>query len=461
MNQAIILGQCLLLWAIALAIGRYATRRDGRAPADDMGVFWLAILALYSTLPPLLWLAKGGYYDQFSNIRLFRLQPSPPEVISLLNLAIAYAVSFGVVYFLFRRRIPRFQPEAFPLISKSKLLAAVVVVGSFQLAMLVVYIGGFMQAQTSYLDSYRVVQEMPLVQRQLLKVGAGMALMATTVLVVGLLQRWGRGRKLIVAYVIFTILSFDPDGARTSVILPLLALVLTWHVVVRPIDTRRWIVGGIVGLLLFLALGLRRDVGSWSDLRYASIEVGEFDHLWANAVELLQQRQTSGLEIPGAARFAEFVAFIPSQILPFEKRTADTWFLETFYPGYREMGGGYVFGAISQAVIGGGILEAVIRGAALAWIAASLMRWCRRRTSQWWRLPLYQYLLILTYQSVRDTTFHVLTDVIQLAIPTLILLAALGTILTIAPPVDRAAVFGPRFGRPLPDGRSIGDMAGR
>lgn len=179
--------------------------------------------------------------------------------------------------------------------------------------------------------------------------------------------------------------------------------------------------------MFFLALGLLRDLGSWAELGALSrdgIEVSEFDSLWANAVDLLRARESGGLHVPVAARFGEFWAFIPSQLLPFQKLSLSDWFVQTFYPAYQEAGGGLAFGAISQAMIGGGV--PALRGGVLDALATWAMKWHRSPTATWWRLPLYLYLLIFVFQSVRDTTFRQLDDVVQLVWPALLFVALTG-----------------------------------
>jgi hypothetical protein len=309
---------------------------------------------------------------------------------------------------------------------------ALAIVLVFQTTMLVVVVGGFISTAESYIDSYRVVQELPLPVRQVLKIEGGMASIATLVLLVAILQRWPRQRLFFILYLAIVLLSFDPEGSRVAVATGLLSVAIAWHVLVRPIPARWWFAGGFFGLVFFLALGLRRALGSWDEFGVLSPDgfgIGEFESLWANAVELLQARESGGLDVPVAARFGEFWAFMPSQLLPFQKLSLSDWLVQTFYPAYYEAGGGLAFGAISQAVIGGGVPEAALRGAILGAMAAWLMKWYRTPSATWWRLPLYLYLLVFVFQSVRDTTFRLLGDAVQIVLPALLLIALTGALL--------------------------------
>jgi hypothetical protein len=277
------------------------------------------------------------------------------------------------------------------------------------------------------MDSYAAIAELPVGARQALKVGAGIAAVSKMVLLVALVQRWPRHRLLAALYLLTIVLSFDPNGERTVIVTGFLSVAIAWHVLVRPIRTRFWLGAAVVGLILFLALGTRRNVGHFTQFGLLPSEgVGEFDALWANGLELARAREAGHFHVGTTTRFGELWAFVPSQILPFEKTSLSNWFVETYHHDYAAQGGGLAFGAIAQAVIGGGVVEALVRGAILGALAAWVMRWYRRSTASWWRFPLYLYFLIFVYQSIRDTTFRSLTELVQVALPALVLVGILG-----------------------------------
>ena len=440
-DQLIVLGLVLLIYASVIGVAVFAARRNRRAPADDIGVMWLVVLALYTTISPITWLLQGGTYSILSFSRLFILQPSSVEMIELLQISTAYALAFGMAYVTFRLRSPIGPMGHHAYISGSKLAGALAVVVAFQAAMLVISIGGFIRAPESYHDTYKVIQELPLGLRQGLKVGQGMASVAMLVLLVGVLQRWPRQRLLFGMYLLVVLLSFDARGSRMAIATGLLSAGIGWHVLVRPIPLRWWISSGLLGLLVFTALGVLRALESWEEFGTVDFDgagVGEFDALWANGVELLQAKEFQQLDMPLAARFGELWAFVPSQFLFFEKWSAADWFVETFHPDDQAIGGGWAFGAIGQAIIGDGAWEAAIRGGVLGALAAWIMKWYRSPQAKWWALPMYLYLLTFVYQSVRDTTFQPLGSVIQIVLPALLLVELLGTLLDFSKNTTRA-----------------------
>jgi hypothetical protein len=431
-DQLIVLSLVLLIHASVIGVAAFAARRNMRAPADDIGVMWLVVLALYTTLSPITWLLQGGAYSILSFSRLFTLQPSSVEMVELLRIAVAYTIAFGAVYVTLRWRSPIGRTCDHAYISGSKMAGALTIVIAFQIAMLIVSVGGFIRAPETYHDTYKVIQELPLGLRQALKVGQGIASVAMLVLLVAVLQRWPRQRFLFVIYVLVVLLSFDARGSRTAIATGVLSAGIGWHVLVRPIPVRWWISSGLVGLLVFTALGVLRALGSWEEFGTVDFDgsgVGEFDALWANGVELFQAKQFQQLDMPLAARFGELWAFVPSQFLPFEKWSAADWFVETFHPDDQAIGGGWAFGAIGQAVIGDGVWEAAIRGGVLGALAAWIMKWHRSAQAKWWALPMYLYLLTFVYQSIRDTTFQPIGSTIQIVLPALLLIELLGTVL--------------------------------
>jgi hypothetical protein len=432
-DQITILSLVLLIHTIVVGVAIVAARKNMRAPADDIGVMWLVVLALYSTLSPITWVLHGGTYSIFSFSRLFTLQPTTQEMIELLQIAVAYTIAFALVYLGFRWSSPiRRTAEHYPYISASKIGGALTIVVVFQIALLIVSIGGFIRAPESYTDTYKIIQELPLGLRQGLKVGQGIASVGMLVLLVGILQRWPRQRFLFVLYILVVLLSFDARGSRSAIATGLLAAGIAWHVLVREIPVRWWISSGVAGLLIFTALGVFRALESWEEFGTIDFEgagIGEFDALWANGVELLQAKQAQQLDMPLAARFGEFWAFVPSQLLFFEKWSAADWFVGTFHPDDQAIGGGWAFGAIGQAVIGDGVYEAAIRGGILGALAAWIMKWYQSTQVKWWALPVYLYLLVFVYQSVRDTTFQPLGGVVQIVLPALLLIEVFGTLL--------------------------------
>jgi hypothetical protein len=419
----VILFLIIVIWGAFLGAYFAAARRDRRSPIDDIGVVFLLVLALYTTLPPLFWLLQGSSYADPLNVRLYRLQPTTAEVLQLLEIGASYAVSFGALYLVLQRKIRSPAADRLAYVRNEIFAAAVIIVIATGAIPLILGITGIVRGAASYVDSYLLIAELPLAVRQLLRVAIGISSIAQIVMLVGLLQRWPTHRRWFYLYLILMFSAFSAEGSRAPLVTGLLSVLIAWHVLVRPIPPSRLALIFAVGLLTFTLLGLRRELESWGavSFEWTNVRLGEFDALWANAVELLQAREGGGLSVPGAAYWGEFFAFIPSQLLPFEKMSLPDWFLDEFYPYYKSEGGGWAFGAISQAIVGAGVADAALRGLVLAVICVWLIGWYRRRSNVWWRFPVYLYLVVFSFQAVRASTFSSLGDLIQIVFPAIML----------------------------------------
>ena len=419
--------QIIFIWCIIIRVYILSAKSAGRAPIDDIGVLLLVVFGLYTTLPPLSWLLQGGIYTPLSG-RLFRLQPETSQVIFLLNISLAYIIGFTLVYISLMKNVNKPLNKVQAYIGDTKALGAISI-------LLITYVLGFViggmgliRAAESYTDSYAAYAELPLGIRQIIKISTAFSSVAGLVLLVALFQRWPRYRWLFFLYLFSLLFSFNAEGSRTGLAINLLSIAIAWHVLVRPIPTTKVIIGGILGLAIFLLLGILRSIGSFGEAvgggLGVGIGVGEFDEVWANAIELFQEK--GAVSIPFSTRFSELFEFIPSQLLWFQKDTLSNWYMDTFYPVSKESGAGLAFGAIGQAVVGGGIIEAFIRGLILGGLAGFIIKWYRKSSGAWWHFPLYLYMLIWIYQSVRNTTFSLLGSIVQTVFPALLAITLIG-----------------------------------
>lgn len=428
----IVLLQIFLIWSITLWVYKFVARRDGRAPIDDIGIWWLSAFMLYATLPPLAWLIQGASYGPLSG-RLFQFQPNIQEVVYLLNIALAYIAGFTSVFILLRKSVSRPVFAAQARISGSKMAGASVIILVSSLIGVLLSKLGLIRSAESYADSYAVIYELPRALRQLIKTIAGLSAVATLVLLVAIFQRWPKYRFLFICYLLSIIVAVNPKGGRGGLVIALLSMIVSWHVLIRPIPTKRVYFGGFLGLIVFLLFGIWRNISSLTDvgsLGFEGIGVGEFDSLWGNAIELLQAKKAGGIDVNFGTRFGEIFAFVPSQLLWFEKISLNDWYLNNFYPGLKDSGSGLVFGAISQAVIGGGLFEAVIRGIIIGALAGWIMKWVRTPTKIWWRFPLHLYLLVGVFAGIRETTFIMWGDLVQTWLIAPLIIAIIGDVLT-------------------------------
>jgi hypothetical protein len=415
-----------LIWLFSYLVYATAARRDARAPIDDVGVILVLALVLYTTLPPLVWLFYyGGTYDRGSNSRLIALQPNVSDNVTILWIGFCYIGAIYATYALFRKHLPEPGQSKIAQVGEREMLIALSLVVIQILISEALIITGLIPKAESYIDEYRVIEQLPIIVRQLNKIILGLSSVAKLILLVGIIQRSRQRPSWIFIYIIASFLTLNIEGSRLAFVTGLLGIIVAWHVLIRPIRSSTLLTLGVIWFLLFTLLGIRRDLGSWSEVGHVvneGLTLGELDSLWANTVLLAQQREAGLLAFPAIVYWSELLSFIPSQLLPFTKINAEDWFIETYDPLYKEAGGGWAFGAISQAIVGGGMLEAVVRGTALGIISLLLVRWHRTPSGSSWRLPIYLYILINSYRAIRVTTFAVVVDLIQFALPVIVIM---------------------------------------
>lgn len=420
----------LLLLGAYAALNRYKNLK--RIPIDDMGILWIVIFVIYSTLPATFWLFQGGEYSVI-NFRLFNLGTKPEDMVYLLNLSFVCLIFFILGNKLFTKNNKvHFNTRESNIPISIVISAALIIVFNITLN---IFFGSFgvIQETSNYAESYALAQNLPLGLRQISKLLGGFDFIAWIIINIFLFNNYKKYRTfIIILALIYVVLNLG--GARSPIIFYLFTLIVLRHYFVKPLSILFTFLLGLFGLLIFLITGILRGLSG----EFLVTGVGEFDMLWGNAVELLHEKQFNGLNVPAWLKYSDFYGFIPSQLLWFEKSTLSVWFMQEFYPEYIEYGVGFSFGILSEMVIGYGIYDAMIRGFILGSVLAILMNFFRREKRSWWILPLHMILLVNTVLLVRDTSFRLIIDSLQLYLPALAFMFILGRILMIPILVSRS-----------------------
>lgn len=85
------------------------------------------------------------------------------------------------------------------------------------------------------------------------------------------------------------------------------------------------------------------------------------------------------------------------------------------------------FGAIAESTIGFGWPEALVRGALLGWLYASIANRCLNGKLTVVRAFVYVWFVVMSYQAIRDTTFSTIPRFLMQVLPLLVLLMMTGT----------------------------------
>jgi hypothetical protein len=423
-------------------------RRSAILPVDEIGTWYMAVLAAYMTIPLVIFLVLGLQYTPLNDLRLFLAEPSATEVGRVGWYYAAYAAAFAAVYLAVRGHRPAVHDV--PHVPGASALTAGVGIAA-ALGVSVAVGQAFDMRAESYADAYRVVQQLPLAVRQLLRLSIGLKLVFGLVLLTWAFADFRHRRWLIAGW--FTLELADTlvaGGARTDLMLFIVSAAILYHRAVRPLRFRTAALGGALLLTAFLALGILRAYRQLTDpAGFATgISGGEFETLFSNALDMLRRREAGELAAHRWAVWgADFRAIVPSQLLPVPKTTYAEWYVSTFYPAAAEAGHGYAFGAIPQSALGFGLPEVFVRGGVLGALFAAADRILGRRTRKLWPTVAYLWLTLWAYQSFRASTFYVLSMLVQQFVPAVAIVA-----------IGRAFLVG-ALGAAAPRRESVGGVA--
>jgi hypothetical protein len=155
-------------------------------------------------------------------------------------------------------------------------------------------------------------------------------------------------------------------------------------------------------------------------LRSLASANNEFQSIFATAYDLHRIKKSHGLEnIPVQLYVNDLLMPVPQQLLPVKKIEPSQWYLDV-----RGLDGrtGYMFGVIAQSVIGFGLLELALRGAAVGLLFAWAQRWYARRSSRFLPTLVYLWLCVWSYYTFRASTFYLLSPIINRLLPVVALI---------------------------------------
>jgi hypothetical protein len=406
--------------------------RDGRLPVFELGTVCAVITSLYATIPLLGFWLEGLVWSPLSDARLYDHPPTEGDLVGIAWRYVVYFASFVLAYLWLRGRV------SFPLapVNMDRATEAVVVAtfltfAGFFLALQIVF---GVSLNTSYASvregAARLPADLPPVIQQIAGYGEGVLLVSKLCLLVIFLRRWSspRWRLALLGWVAFEVVTAATRmGSRRDAAMLVIASVLLYHQLVKPLKTWQAIAGGLAFLLGLLAFGFARDLGgeaaSWA-------AANEFQILFGNACDLLVRVRSGQLEIPPQLHFNELLMLVPSRLqswLPFPVLDPSDWYLDVL--GIRGTGVGLMFGVIAQSIIGGDWVELVARGTVLGLCFAGIHRWSSRRAYSLWVLVFYVYLCLWCYYTIRATTFFIAYFALYRFLPAMVLILTARSVL--------------------------------
>lgn len=412
--------------ATVLAVAFFWTvlsaRRQGPPLADPATLAVLAVTC-YTVMPPLQYLLAGGQHTYLSAYPLYVLNPTLREFGGFMWWYVVYLVAFVFSYLAFdsRRTATPFAPNPPDRKTVALLVALWVLISVVMYAIEAIYginLYGVYDVERMY-DSYEVYLGMPLLFRQFYGIIGhnGIELIVKLGLLLTIFLSWGKPvyRWMLYCWLGVTLIrNILWMGARTELVLIFLACIIMYNQFVRRLKIWQMLPIGLCLFVGFLVIGFVRGQATLgSNLSNFKSNVDsfqltastntEFQALFGGNYDLLRLKENGDLgKVPLQFTLYDVVMVIPQQLLPFPKLDVQNWIAARALPGF------FMFSPISQAIIGFGWVELVVRGMLLGFVFAKARLWYARRSRRFWPTLAYFYLIIIAYYTIRGTAFYIL-----------------------------------------------------
>lgn len=394
---------CLLTYRMSIV-----TSNQNTYNILDFGFFMSVIISVYTIFPSISYLF---FKDNliFLGTRVYNMQPSDNEVAYILLVSVSIVLGIFCSYKLSPSNY-NFNSNHISIIPNYVVRNSIwIFIFSSIFIFIIKYSYGLFNPD-SYNEVYTNNWKMPTIVRQFYLVFSEAVSFTKIILLIHFLQRKNLNKKLLVLiFLVFILISFDPSKSRADLFIDLLLIFSLFQVFIKKFSKLKILIFAIFGLLIFSLLGLYRSESIGSLLPSSFILIGEFNNIWANAIHINQLSSNENLLLPITVKLNEFISFIPSQFLPFEKMSISNWYMQTFYPDSFNRGLGLGFGIIAQSISDGGILFGFLRG----FILGKLFLFFKKiilKNNRWWIFPVYLVFFLGLYSSVRTASFEIFTN---------------------------------------------------
>ena len=400
--------------AIGFVFLFYLIRIEGRLEVFDAGAILIGITILYSVFPLLSFALNGFEVNLFTEGRLRNYRISSQEMAehSLNHLIYILSLTFSYMFFRPNKNLMAFEKQRFEPINSSEIFIGILFYVALQMILSLLV--------------FAFPENPPYFVRQILNNFSALTfVMSIWFFALTLLNRKNKlFVSLLFIYIFYEFIKVISGlTGRTWFFIHMLGLFFLYHRIVKPFSGSQIFYLFIIALASFLLFGYIRT-GQTSVLSIAGFFTGneEFSSLFATTYDLKIRLQNMPVNetVPFSVTNFDYIALIPSQFLPFEKIDGPSWYVRLI--GLEGTGYGAGFGVISQALVGFGKVELILRGILIGFVFASLHRLVTQNEISIWRLVIYAYFAIQSYHIMRNGTGYLLYFFVYFIFPCLIVL---------------------------------------
>jgi hypothetical protein len=399
--------------------------RDQKVPFLDVGIFCAVVTAIYAIYPLANYWIGGFEFNILSDSRLYSHKPAPLDLFYFHLRHVIYLFAFVIAYAAFRGRgsvatgeIKR-PPRA---IRQVILVCFVLLTGYFGLLYIMTGVNfNASYAQDEFLSSASALRNLPVLLRQISVKLWGILFVFKLALLCIVVSKTVKmpWLLLLIAWIAAEVAqTVIVGGARTDLILFLVAAGLLYQRMIKALSIKSLVVSAMSIFTLFMMLGFYRtylDIyslqsGLWTSEGGLLSRGNEFQSLLGTAYDVLQRKE-AGADLPWYLYINDAMAILPpQQIMPFEKVAASEWYLREI--GLSGTGIGLMWGVIAQSIVGLDWFELVLRGVVLGLVLAQVHRWYLRHQQGFMETLFYVYICLKVYNTFRNTTFSLLGNII-------------------------------------------------
>ena len=404
---------------------------DNRNIIFDIGALAILSSYIYSIYPLINYIAGGFNFGVLSDNRLshFNITSEGLGVFHLRHLL--YVLFLSLAYLKFRKK-STIDYENFSKLKKNDILALLSSLFSLYFALsLISLFTNFDLGHSSYDTEQRALlmkeyYQLPLIIRQITAKIPPILFIAKILLIYWVISN--KPKYLLLILITFLLYEatdvFINKSGRSALIFYCIAITLLYSRLINNVSIKKLIIFGVIIFTFFNFIGIYRALGSIENY-YQNIFSNNFLGLFVVGNEFQSLLGTEynvyiwvkqGIKIPISLYFNDFISiFPPQQFLPFAKLGGAEWYLDVY--GISGTGQGYMWGVITQAIIGFDWFEICIRGMVLGGILAAYHNWYFLNQKSYLATIFYVYLCIKIYNTFRDTTFIFLVNLVWEIIP--------------------------------------------
>ena len=405
--------------------------KDGTIPVLDIGIICALASFVYSVVPLVAFWANGYRFDSLSDARLAAYVLTPEEIGNFHWRHVVYLAALAGSYLIFRKGspIPTGGVEYLDRSQRHAILCLFALLWSYFIILWVTtgFTMHYSYQEDGSLQFLRLMSAMPLIVTQISVKLYGIFFLTKLALLFIVVQRC-RAKSwrlvLLIWIVCEVVYTFELKGARSELVFFLIGAALMYHRLVARLSLRFLLPAGALLLAFFTFMGIYRSQMGLDETMVAIGQTqggflgvgGEFEALFGTAYDVYQRVVLGGGELPWYIYINDVSTLLPpQQLLPFEKITASEWYLRLI--NVSGMGVGYMWGVITQSIVGLDWIELIIRGSVLGFALAKIYDWYTRRNENFLANIVYIYLCIRVYYTFRDTTGALLTFIVWEVLP--------------------------------------------